>query len=530
MTASSKVRRLDGPTLRHPLGAYLAYRTDPLTLFYEQAVAHGGSVRLRLAHQHVHLLVEPEHINQVLVGSATKYVKGISYQSLNYLLGPGLLTSGGELWKRQRALIKPAFARRHVQTEIPLMVAGGERMLTRLDALAAHGEVFDLVPEVMGFAADVVCRAVMGADIDGVLPQIEGDVREGVSWVMGHMAAPVRLPPGVPTPANRRFTGVRARLHRVVDDIVHQHRQAGSSDATSLLARLLVARDDAGHAMDDEQLRHEVLTFLLAGHETTGGAMAWTIYELCRNPVVLGRIRAEIDTVLKASSERGAGSSHTARIGGPSGVSVAHGPVGVAGVGVAGVGGVSVVSGLGGPGAEPGIDRPRGTDRVGGISAHTLPSLELTGHAIDEAMRLHPPAWGFSRTVLERDSFDRFDLEPGSIVVISPFVNHRWPEFWDSPLTFDPDRFTKAQTKTRPPFHYFPFGWGAHLCVGQHMALMEVRVGIAMLLSRYDIELVNGIRVRENPEISNTPDPVLVRLTRRESSVPTTRTMQEAAR
>ncbi|MFE7802010.1 cytochrome P450 [Nocardia sp. NPDC057440] len=471
MTASAKVRRLDGPTLRNPLGAYLEYRNDPLTLFYEQAVAHGGSVRLRLAHQHVHLLVEPAHINQVLVGNAAKYAKGISYQSLNYLLGPGLLTSGGELWKRQRALIKPAFARRHVETEIPLMAACGERMLARLDALAAHGEAFDLVPEVMGFAADVVCRAVMGADIDGVLPQIEDDVREGVSWVMGHMAAPIQLPPGVPTPANRRFNGVRARLHRVVDDVVHKHRQAESTDTTSLLARLLAARDDAGHAMDDEQLRHEVLTFLLAGHETTGGAMAWTIYELCRNPLVLGRIRAEIDTVLEASADRGSNSTF----------------------------------------------------------AHTLPSLELTGHAIDEAMRLHPPAWAFSRTVLERDSFDRFDLEPGSIVVISPFVNHRWPEFWDSPLTFDPDRFTKERTKARPPFHYFPFGWGAHLCVGQHMALMEVRVGITMLLSRYDIELVNGIRVRENPEISNTPDPVLVRLTRRKSSVPIARTMQEAA-
>ncbi|WP_406230836.1 cytochrome P450 [Nocardia sp. NBC_01009] len=524
MTASAKVRRLDGPTLRHPLGAYLEYRNDPLTLFYEQAVAHGGSVRLRLAHQHVHLLVEPEHINQVLVGNATKYAKGISYQSLNYLLGPGLLTSGGELWKRQRALIKPAFARRHVETEIPLMVACGERMLTRLDALAAHGEVFDLVPEMMGFAADVVCRAVMGADIDGVLPQIEDDVREGVSWVMGHMAAPVQLPPSVPTPANRRFNGVRARLHRVVDDVVHKHRQAESTDTTSLLARLLAARDDAGHAMDDEQLRHEVLTFLLAGHETTGGAMAWTIYELCRNPLVLGKIRAEIDTVLKASTDRGSESNHAARAGGPSGVSSADGLAGVDGVG-----GASVVSGLGGSGAELGVDGPSGADRVGGIFAHTLPSLELTGHAIDEAMRLHPPAWAFSRTVLERDSFDRFDLEPGSIVVISPFVNHRWPEFWDSPLTFDPDRFTKERSKARSPFHYFPFGWGAHLCVGQHMALMEVRVGIAMLLSRYDIELVNGIRVRENPEISNTPDPVLVRLTRRKSSVPIAKTMQEAA-
>ncbi|MEV4234529.1 cytochrome P450 [Nocardia sp. NPDC049737] len=457
-------RRLGGPVLRHPLGAYPEYRADPLALFYEQAVAHRGSVRLRLVHQQLHLLVEPEHINQVLVANAAKYEKGISYQSLNYLLGPGLLTSGGELWKRQRALIKPAFSRRHVDTEIPLMVECGQRMLDRLDAYAATGAVFDLVPEVMGFAADVVCRAVMGSDIDGVLPQIEDDVREGVSWVMRHMAAPIQVLPNVPTPANRRFHGVRERLHRVVDSVIQRHRDA-DAETTSLLARLLAARDDAGHAMDDAQLRHEVLTFLLAGHETTGGAMAWTIYELARNPAVFARVRDEIDMALALTD---------------------------------------------------GVD-------------WALPALELTGRAIDEAMRLHPPAWAFSRTAIEPDSFDRFDLQPGAIVVISPFVNHRFPEFWDSPLTFDPDRFTKEQTKARPPFRYFPFGWGAHLCVGQHMALTEVRVGIAMLLARYDIQLVNGMRVRENPEISNTPDPVLVRLTRRAPAVPTATTMQEAA-
>lgn len=454
-------RKLDGPSSRHPLGWYNQYRSDPLTLFYDQAVAYGGSVRLRMANQHVHLLVDPEHINQVLVTHANKYEKGISYRSLNYLLGPGLLTSGGELWKRQRALIKPAFGRKHVESEVPQMVACGERMLDRLDRLADSGEAFDIVPELMGFAADVVCRAVMGADIDDVLPQIEDDVREGVSWVMRHMAAPVQIPPEVPTPANRRFRSVLARLHRVVDDVIAGHRRdGGDEDAKSLLGRLLAARDDAGHAMDEEQLRHEVLTFLLAGHETTGGALAWTLYELGRNPAILAAAQAEVDAALA------------------------------------------------------------GADDYAAAIAATAPKLDYVSRVADEAMRLHPPAWAFSRTALEADSFDRFDLEPGAIVVISPFVNHRLPQFWDSPLTFDPDRFTRENTRARPTFRYFPFGWGAHLCVGQHMALVEVRVGLALLLSRYDLELVNGMRVRENPEISNTPDPVVVRLRRRAAVAP----------
>ncbi|MBF6241408.1 cytochrome P450 [Nocardia otitidiscaviarum] len=440
-------RRLPGPSSRHPLGAYLDYRRDPLTLFYEQAYAHGGSVRIRLAHEQLYLLVDPDHIRQVMMTNADNYRKGISYTSLHHLLGPGLLVSEGELWQRQRALIKPVFHRRHVLDEVPLMVECGQRMAARLDRHADTGEIVDLVPEVLGFAADVVCRAVLGADVDDVLPQIEDDVRHGVDWVMRHMAAPVPLPPSVPTPANRAFGQVLSRLHRVVDEVIAGHRTGSGS----LLDRLSSARDDDGHAMDDTQLRHEVLTFLLAGHETTGGAIAWAVYELCRNRTVLRDVVDEIDGRLA---------------GGPP-------------------------------------------------TADDLTALDLTGRALDEAMRLHPPAWAFSRTPVAADSFDRFDLPAGSIVVISPFVNQRLPQFWSAPLVFDPDRFLPAAARDRSPFHYFPFGWGPHLCVGRHLALIEARAGLAMLLSRYDIELAGGLRVRENPQISNLPDPVLVRLRRR---------------
>ncbi|MFG1793116.1 cytochrome P450 [Nocardia sp. NPDC049149] len=447
MTAT---RRLAGPAFRNPLGAYLDYRRDPLTLFYEQANAFGGSVRLRLVYEQLHLLVDPAHIRQVMVTNVDGYAKGISYRSLDHLLGPGLLTSDGPLWHRQRALIKPAFGRKHVTDEVPLMVECADRMLAKIAAHADTGEVFDLVPVVMGFAADVVCRAVMGADVAGLMPRIEEDVRDGVDWVMRNMASPVPLPPSVPTPANRRFRKILARLHQVVDDVIAAHR-TGEDAQGDLLSRLLAARDDDGHAMDEQQLRHEVLTFLLAGHETTGGALAWTIYELCRNTAVLRDVVDEVD----------------GRLGG------------------------------------------------GAPDAASVGLLELTGRAIDESMRLHPPAWAFSRTSLAPDSFDSFDLGKGALIVISPFVNHRLPEFWSAPLRFDPDRFTPEAVRARPALHYFPFGWGPHLCVGQHLSLTEVRVGLSMLLSRFDIELVNGLRVREHPEISNTPGPVLVRVRNR---------------
>jgi cytochrome P450 len=442
-------RRLAGPRNRNPLGVLAEYRRDPLTLFYEQALAAGGSVRLRLAHQHVYLLVEPDHIRQVLLGNLDNYEKGISYRSLNLVLGPGLLTSGGELWKRQRALIQPVFHRRHVVAEVPLMLECVDRLVERLDRRAKDGDTFDVVAEVMSFALDIVCRCVMGSDIDDVLPQIEADTRSGSRWVMRHMSSPVPLPLSVPTPANRRMGQILVRLHGVVDDVIRRQRDAG--DHETLLGRLLAARDDDGHAMDDQQLRHEVLTFLLAGHETTAETIAWTLYELGRNPAVERAVSDELEAVL---------------------------------------------------GGEP-------------PSADDLDALDLTGRVIEESMRLHPPAWAFSRTALGADHFDRFDLPKGAIVVISPFVNHRLAEFWPSPLVFDPDRFTEAVVRDRPQFHYFPFGFGPHLCVGMHLAMIEVKVALAAILGRYHFTLLNGLRVRERPEISNMPSPVLVRVERR---------------
>jgi cytochrome P450 len=443
-------RKLGGPRYRNPFGALSQYRRDPLSLFYGQAVAYGGSVRIRLAHEQIHLLVDPDHIRQVLTVNAAKYVKGISYASLSHLLGHGLLTSDGELWQRQRALIKPAFSRQHTVDEIPLIARCGYRLLETLDAKARSGAVFDLVPELMSFALDVVCRAAMGSNIDDLLPQIERDTPEGEHWIMRHMASVVRLPPSVPTPANLRFQRVRARMREVVERVIEGHR-CGVADSTTFLGRLLTACDDSGHAMDDKQLRDEVLTFLLAGHETSAAGAAWTIYELCQHPEWARAIVDEVD---------GSDLSFT------------------------------------------------------GVSEAVL-ALKVTGQTVYESMRLHPPAWAFTRMAAEPDSFDNFDIDKGSIVVISPFVNHRMPEFWPSPLQFDPNRFAEEQIRARPQLHYFPFGFGPHRCVGMHFAVIEMRIAIALMLSRFEIELVNGVRVRENPQIANTPGPVMVRISRR---------------
>jgi cytochrome P450 len=443
-------RKLRGSRTRNPLGALTDYRRDPLSLFYREAVKHRGSVRIRLAHQHIHLLVEPEHIRHVLAAKAANYTKGISYDSLRHLLGDGLLTSEGELWQRQRTLTKPAFSRARTTSQIPLVVDCALRMVDTLAPKAGSGAVFDLVPHLMSFSLDVVCRAVLGTDIEDLLPQIQGSTPQCERWIIRNMSSVLRLPPAVPTPANLRFQRLRASMWHIVDQVVERHRNAESEQIT-LLGTLLAAHDDRGHVMDDSQLRDEVMTFVLAGHETSASGAVWTIYELCQHPEWMEAVIAEIDGVDLGSPDL----------------------------------------------------------------ASAVPRLELTGQAIDEAMRLHPPIWAFTRTAGHADSFGDFDINSGSIVVISPFVNHRFPDFWPSPLRFDPMRFTVDQVRNRPQLHYFPYGFGAHHCVGVNLAAVAMRVAVALFLSRFDVELVSGMHVGENPQIVNTPDPIMVRINRR---------------
>jgi len=443
-------RRLRGSPSRNPLGALMAYRRDPMSLFYREAVKHRGSVRIRLAHQHVHLLVETDHIRRVFATNTANYVKGVSYDSLRHLLGNGLITSDGEAWQRQRALVTPTFSRPRAINQLQLVIECGRRMVDQLAPKAGSGVVFDLVPDLMRFSLDVVCRVVLDAQIDDLLPKIQQNTPQCERWIIQNMGSLLRLPPAVPTPANLRFQWVRSSMRRMVDQVIRRHRIAGGNQAT-LLSTLLAARDEHGHSLSDRQLRDQVLTFLLAGHETSGSAVAWTIYELCQHPEWIGAVLDEID----------------------------------------------------------------GIDLGGADNAAALTRLTLTGQVIDETLRLHPPIWATTRSAVQADSFADFDIAPGSIVVISSFVNHRFPEFWPSPLRFDPMRFTDALNSVRPQLHYFPFGFGATHCVGMNLAAVTIRVAATLLLSQFDIELVSGMHVRANPQIVSTPDPIMVRIHRR---------------
>jgi len=237
----------------------------------------------------------------------------------------------------------------------------------------------------------------------------------------------IRLPTSLPTPANLRARRAVRALDDVVFRIIGERRRSGE-EHHDLLSMLLHARGEDGQGMSDQQLRDEVMTFLLAGHETTALALTWSFYLLARDPQAFARVREEAQRELA--------------------------------------------------GRAPGAD--------------DLSRLPYAGMVVEEALRLYPPAWLFERQANQDDVIEKYRVPKDALLIICPYVLHRHPAFWDHPERFDPERFTAERSAQRPRFAYLPFGGGPRQCIGNQFALMEARLVLAMVAQEFAPRLVPG--------------------------------------
>jgi cytochrome P450 len=215
------------------------------------------------------------------------------------------------------------------------------------------------------------------------------------------------------------------------------------SDHGDLLSMFVQARDEeTGERMSDDQLRSEVLNFLLAGYETTSTALTWIWYLLGSHAPIRERVRAEINAVV---------------------------------------------------GDRP----PTAADAAG---------LNLTRGVIQESMRLYPPIWIIPRRVIAEDEIGGFRIPARSTVVLCPYVTHRHPAFWDSPEVFDPDRFSDERSAGRPKEAYFPFLAGPHQCIGNEFAMLAMQLIVARVLQAFDVAIERGTDIRPAASLGLWPD------------------------
>ncbi|MBV9879537.1 MAG: cytochrome P450 [Gemmatirosa sp.] len=438
---------------------------DPLALFIRVgrlgdvvAIGAGGRTFVIVAH--------PELAREVLVTQQRRFVRGYAHRGLRFLLGDGLLTSEGDFHLRQRRLAQPAFHRERIARYAEAMTAAAARRSDAWDALvdrAASGAapVVDVAAEMNALTLAIAGETLFGTTV-GARAR---DVADALTDAM--RAAPLAfLPVGhwalrLPIPAARRFRSARTRLDEIVYGIIAERRagRAVADDRGDLLSMLLVATDPEetdGAPMSDVQLRDEVMTLFLAGHETTANALAWTWYLLARHPDVEARLHAELSTVL--------GDGPAAR--------------------------------------TPTID--------------DLPRLAYARMVVAESMRLFPPAYAVGRICAERCMLGGHVIEPGWGVVTSPWLAHHDARWWPDPERFLPERWA-APDPERPKFAYFPFGGGTRICIGEQFAWTETILVLATLARRWRMRVVPGQSVRPRARITLRQEPgVRVELHRRD--------------
>jgi cytochrome P450 len=427
-----------GPPGAPLLGHLLAFRRDPLGFFQRAARDYPGDlVRFRQGPRDVYLVTSPELVKEVLVSRQHDFGKGRGLQWAKLFLGEGLLTSEGEFHTRQRRLAQPAFHRQRISAYAQDMVTRAVKARERW----REGETLDLDVEMMRLTLAIASSTLFGADVEEEAAHIREDLATIVALFPRFQLPLFGLIQKLPLPSNARFARAVARLDSIVYRVVAERRRDGR-DRGDLLSMLLLAQDEeGGGGMTDRQLRDEVMTLLLAGHETTSNALLWTWYLLSLNPVAEERWREELRAVLG--------------------------------------------------GRAPTID--------------DVPALRYTEMLLAESMRLFPPAWGVGRRALRDVTLGGFMVRAGCIVALSPYVMHRDERFWPDPLRFDPERFTPEARAARPRFAYFPFGGGARSCIGEPFAWMEGVLLLAAIGQRWRLRLVPGHPVEPQALITLRP-------------------------
>ncbi|MBE0698198.1 MAG: cytochrome P450 [Anaerolineaceae bacterium] len=440
-----------GPTPRELLPRIPKIQKDALGFLLDLSAKYGDVAYFAAGSQPVYIVSHPDGVKHILQDQHRRYTKNtIQYNSLATITGRGLLTSDGPFWLRQRRLAQPAFARSRLQTLDQIVVPAARAMLEHWKEAAALGSPVDVDSEMMRLTLEVVGKALFSIDLRQDAGRLTGAVLTTLDYIV-HRARNVIVPPAwVPTPRNIRFRKALNILDQAVYAMISA-RHAAQQPGDDLLGMLLQARDEeTGQPMEDVQIRDEVLTMLIAGHETVASALTWTWYLLAQNRLEQDRFYREVSEVLG--------------------------------------------------GREP--------------CASDLPALPYTAQVFSEALRLYPPAWVISRRAIEEDNLLGYPIPAGALVIISPYVVHRREDFWADALEFHPERFDPQQEAGRHRFSYIPFGGGPRLCIGNHFAAVEAQLIMVMVAQKCRLELLPGAQVRVDALVTLRPQHGMAMLAR----------------
>lgn len=411
---------------------------DSLERMIELFRTHGDTYRVFVParESYTYVVHHPDDVKRMLVTNHRNYIKGVGLDRIKILLGRGLITSEGELWKRQRYMMQPFFHRRVLTKFAGAIGQANDRFIARWEEIRRRGEPVNLTDEMSELTLEIVLRSIIGTDLDRL--NAEGaNPFELVTKEQGR---------------NLQFAFSFRSLAKLIAAIIARRRATGA-EHFDFLAMLVTARDkETGEPMPERELIDEVLTLIVAGHETTASALNWTWYLISQHPQVEARLHAEIDAAAEAPA--------------------------------------------------PGLSQ--------------MEALHYTQQVINEALRLYPPAWLLSRRTIEADELGGYAVPPGTNVLLPLYLLHRHPGFWTDPEAFRPERFAPDQEGTRPRFAYMPFAAGPRHCIGETLALYEMLMHLYKLARHYRLRYIPDQPLELDAQINlRTRYPLHMKLERR---------------
>lgn len=424
----------------HPvIGHTIPYLRDPFGFLTESA-RRGRIVRLNFLGHTVYQLNQPADIEQVLVHENQRFIKGeLIQQVLGSINDQGLLVTEGEKWQRLRTRINPAFHPDRIAEYVPTMTRMTERLVDQWN----DGEHRDIHSDMMELTLEIVAHALFGIDIRRQATEIS-DALEIIMQRSENAFVDI-VPRWLPTPSNRRFQEAVSRVEAIVATIIEERGQNPGNDVVSAL---LASENDKAQLSKDE-ISDQVMTLLLAGHETTALALTFTLYLLAQYPAVERQLRSEVETVLDGKSSTMA----------------------------------------------------------------DLSRLVYTEQVVKEAMRVYPPVHTILRETAEPVELAGYRVPEGTTLSMHQWTIHRDPEFYPNPYAFDPDRWTDAFEEELPRFAYFPFGGGPRRCIGDRFAMIEAQIILATLIQHVHLELRSAASLEFEWTITTRPkSPIEMRI------------------
>ncbi|MGD0602507.1 MAG: cytochrome P450 [Streptosporangiaceae bacterium] len=407
------------------------------TTMADAAAQYGDAVKLPMGPMSLYLFSHPDYAKHVLADNPGNYRKGIGQVHARRAIGDGLLTSEGELWRRQRRTIQPAFQPKRIAKQAGVIGEEAAKLVERLRAHEGDGPV-DVREEMTGLTLGVLGHALLDSDISAF--DAIGESFEAVQdQAMFELMSMSMVPMWVPLPRQLRFRRARAYLEGVVQRLVAERSAHPTDTGDDVVSRLIEStRQESDPRVARIQMRDELFTLLLAGHETTASTLSWAFYYADHHPEVWDQLHEEASRVLTGDT----------------------------------------------------------------LSHEDLRGLTYTTRVLEESMRLRPPVWLLSRVALAEDTIGEYHVPAGADVLISPFILHRHPAFWTEPERFDPDRFTPERTKGRHRYAYIPFGAGPRFCVGNSLGMMEATIVLATVARDLRLKKVPGYVVDGEPMLT----------------------------